>query len=123
MVPEIKKRLIVALRSGDYKQTRGALCEDGGYCCLGVLCELAMIDPDSPVSSVDSALASELDLFVVQAAEEPDESDTKRPARIAEIREFELGDLRVSNRTVRLHEEATVGRVRDAVGVKTDRAA
>ena len=29
------------LRSGDYPQTTGALCkEGGGHCCLGVLCEI-----------------------------------------------------------------------------------
>jgi hypothetical protein len=42
--------LVDALRSGDYKQGRGALChvsvrEDGGedrrYCCMGVACEIA----------------------------------------------------------------------------------
>lgn len=33
---------IAALRSGDYQQARGALCKDGGYCCLGVFCEVAL---------------------------------------------------------------------------------
>lgn len=28
---------INALRSGKYKQTKGALCRDGAFCCLGVL--------------------------------------------------------------------------------------
>lgn len=28
------------LRSGDYKQARGALRENGAYCCLGVACDL-----------------------------------------------------------------------------------
>jgi hypothetical protein len=47
---EIARRWVEALRSGEYDQTRGALQrqepdEDGnpvGFCCLGVLCELAV---------------------------------------------------------------------------------
>ncbi len=37
----IKKRWINALRSGKYKQAEGALNNGkGGFCCLGVLCDL-----------------------------------------------------------------------------------
>lgn len=40
--------LVQALRSGDYQQTKGALCRvndnngDKTYCCLGVACEVAI---------------------------------------------------------------------------------
>lgn len=53
MNPEIKERWLAALRSGDYKQTDGYLnvssdnpegSEFDGYCCLGVLCEIAVAD-------------------------------------------------------------------------------
>lgn len=44
MKPDIKRRLLEALRSGDYPQTTHALRKDDGFCCLGVLCELAVID-------------------------------------------------------------------------------
>lgn len=37
---KIKKQWIKALRSGKYKQTRGRLKGDGGFCCLGVLCDV-----------------------------------------------------------------------------------
>lgn len=39
--PEIKTKLLKALRSGEYAQNKGAL-RDGNryYCCLGVLCEI-----------------------------------------------------------------------------------
>lgn len=46
MDPELKARWVAALRSGDYQQVRGwlrATRSDGqlGFCCLGVLCEVA----------------------------------------------------------------------------------
>lgn len=49
MQPQIKKEWIAALRSGDYKQGTGFLHTydiffkiDNEFCCLGVLCELAV---------------------------------------------------------------------------------
>jgi hypothetical protein len=46
MNPEIKEQWVTALRSGEYRQGKGALKrkDDEGfqYCCLGVLCELAI---------------------------------------------------------------------------------
>jgi hypothetical protein len=44
MNPEIKTRWVAALRSGDYEQGIGSLSPNGHYCCLGVLCELAVED-------------------------------------------------------------------------------
>lgn len=54
MNPEVKAKWLAALRSGDYAQAKGSLKDDlyedennpteatsVGYCCLGVLCELA----------------------------------------------------------------------------------
>lgn len=37
----IKKLWLKALRSGDYEQTKGTLRSNVGFCCLGVLCNLA----------------------------------------------------------------------------------
>lgn len=48
MDQEIKRQWVAALRSGDYKQGNGALRERHGdgvsdtYCCLGVLCDIAV---------------------------------------------------------------------------------
>lgn len=39
---------INALRSGEYKQANGALQNEYGYCCLGVLCEIASPDHCRP---------------------------------------------------------------------------
>lgn len=34
------KKWVEALRSGEYRQTRGCLHDHKGYCCLGVACDL-----------------------------------------------------------------------------------
>lgn len=44
MNPEIKARWVAALRSGKYQQGRRVLRNGDSYCCLGVLCELALED-------------------------------------------------------------------------------
>lgn len=40
MNPEIKRKWLEALRSGEYNQGSGALRKNGKFCCLGVLCDL-----------------------------------------------------------------------------------
>jgi len=40
----IMKRWVKALRSGKYKQIRGALNNGKGFCCLGVLCDISKKD-------------------------------------------------------------------------------
>ena len=40
MNKDIKTLWVAALRSGDYEQAQGVLKRDGGFCCLGVLCDL-----------------------------------------------------------------------------------
>jgi hypothetical protein len=40
----IKERWLAALRSGEYEQGRGMLEFNGKFCCLGVLCSLAVKD-------------------------------------------------------------------------------
>lgn len=43
MNPEIKTQWVTALRSGEYKQGSAALKDtEDRYCCLGVLCDLAV---------------------------------------------------------------------------------
>ena len=44
MNQEIKARWVAALRSGEYPQAINRLRFEDGYCCLGVLCELAVAD-------------------------------------------------------------------------------
>lgn len=43
MNPDVKAQWVAALRSGNYEQTTGVLkSTQGQYCCLGVLCDLAV---------------------------------------------------------------------------------
>lgn len=44
MDPQIRARWTTALRSGTIPQAKGALREDAGRCCLGVLADLAVAD-------------------------------------------------------------------------------
>jgi hypothetical protein len=40
MMNDNMKLVLKALRSGEYKQTKEALQDDVGYCCLGVMCDV-----------------------------------------------------------------------------------
>ena len=42
MNSEVKEQWTAALRSGEYAQDKNYLRTNEGYCCLGVLCELAV---------------------------------------------------------------------------------
>jgi hypothetical protein len=44
MNQEIKARWVSALRSGKYEQGQHYLCEEGKFCCLGVLCDIVKDD-------------------------------------------------------------------------------
>ena len=41
---EVVKLWVAALRSGEYEQAQGQLWSGDGFCCLGVLCDLAARD-------------------------------------------------------------------------------
>jgi len=43
MDPKIKAQWVAALRSGEYKQGKGVLRKGNELCCLGVLCEVAIL--------------------------------------------------------------------------------
>lgn len=45
-IAEHRKQWIEALRSGRFSQTREKLRDENGYCCLGVVCELAGIEAE-----------------------------------------------------------------------------
>lgn len=59
MNKQLKAKWTEALRSGRYQQTRGLLCRNGAYCCLGVLREVAgfgwmQADEDGDREAVDA---------------------------------------------------------------------
>jgi hypothetical protein len=60
---------------------------------------LFVIDPDSPVSSIDMALDSELQLYSKLGGEVADESDRLRRVKRAEVLHMKIGTLTVRNRT------------------------
>ena len=44
MNPDVKTKWVAALRSGEFEQGRNRLNDGGNFCCLGVLCELAVAE-------------------------------------------------------------------------------
>lgn len=66
--PEVKDKWLKALRSGEYKQGKGALkTNDDKFCCLGVLCDLYQKEHEEAkwVDSTDKNLSegTNKDLF------------------------------------------------------------
>lgn len=55
MNKEIQQKWTTALRSGDYTQDSGKLRSRAGYCCLGVLCELAAQEDVIPAAHVEES--------------------------------------------------------------------
>jgi hypothetical protein len=43
MDAELRNKWLEALRSGAYSQSAGSLRKEGGYCCLGVLCDVSSL--------------------------------------------------------------------------------
>jgi hypothetical protein len=43
------RKVLVALRSGEYKQGFRTLQDDDGYCCLGVMCDVYQKDTGSSI--------------------------------------------------------------------------
>lgn len=64
---EVMQKWVAALRSGEYKQTDSVLSQKGRYCCLGVLCELAVKDGVIPPATTSDGLAhyGELSAYVL----------------------------------------------------------
>jgi hypothetical protein len=67
MNPEIKAQWVAALRSGDYEQGMSRLVTVRGdgtfdYCCLGVLCDLA-VKADVPLTVLDEGISRSYDNY------------------------------------------------------------
>lgn len=53
----LQQAWVTALRSGKYKQAKHRLQREDGYCCLGVLCEVAKDFGYTPTETEDSKLS------------------------------------------------------------------
>lgn len=56
MDEKLKADWVRALRSGEYKQTRGTLTDGEGFCCLGVLCKVAGLEIRKDGSGVEGTI-------------------------------------------------------------------
>ena len=63
MKKEVKDLWVQALRSGKYPQTTGRLHDNKGFCCLGVLCDVA-IKNGLPVQVAKSLRPGGLTVFL-----------------------------------------------------------
>ena len=68
---------------------------------------LFKVDPDSAVSSIDSAIVNKLQLHTTRDREQIDERDKRVPVALAEVRRFTIGTLSIRNLTVRVHNVGT----------------
>ncbi|MCP4443840.1 MAG: hypothetical protein GY811_00660 [Myxococcales bacterium] len=67
---------------------------------------LFMIDPDSPESSIEASLQASLDLYVSRTAtERQTEDDHMSRIIIAEVKKMTIGDLKIRNMKVRVHDD------------------
>ena len=67
--PEIKEKWVAALRSGEYKQTRGYLSNSNGFCCLGVLCDLHSKETRVPWETIPGRENSGIQMYLNQASD------------------------------------------------------
>lgn len=117
MNADVKREWTDALRSGEYQKARGYLRTNEGYCCLGVLCEVAVrhgiiaeathsgpdncyarYGPDQDISTLPAEVVrfAELD-NVNPVVEAPDGfvnniGELKDRASLAEINDAEIDD-------------------------------
>lgn len=65
----MKSQWVEALRSGKYKQCQGQLCDGTGYCCLGVLIDVAtpgswIVDYDSLSKGIENGIYGNTEDFM-----------------------------------------------------------
>lgn len=116
MNAEIKAQWTAALRSGEYQQTTGYLRDTTGYCCLGVLCDLAVKagkvrethkDPECVCYGVGNSFGSlpdevlewaGLDSISPRVLAQPDEFDEPENLDLADLNDdYEFGFGRIAD--------------------------
>lgn len=53
---DMEKRLVAALRSGEYRQIKNCLHTSEGFCCLGVACDISNLSSWTKFESADIVL-------------------------------------------------------------------
>lgn len=99
MNKEIKQRWINALRSGKYSQTEGCLRDGKGYCCLGVLTDIAIKDGVIEGWQLRPGASGEERPYVVVdqvGLGAPFEQDAVLPKKVAEWAELDAANPFVS---------------------------
>lgn len=93
MNKEIKVKWIEALRSGVYKQTKSALKNAEGYCCLGVLCEVMGVATEAQKMCKYSGVAILLshETLVVAGLSEEDQKD------LADLNDYEFSFSKIAD--------------------------
>ena len=95
---EVRRRWTEALRSGRYRQTTGKLrALDGGYCCLGVLCDVVAPHLWDAVNCLHSGQFAYPPDHVADAAHLPPNSGAHRDRWFVyegDIALWELNDIR-----------------------------
>lgn len=87
MKPDVKELWLTALRSGEYEQAKGTLRgkvadEKEGYCCLGVLCEIAVKQGAIPEPTQRTQAWGETSYFY--GSDDDDANDSVLPPSVAE---------------------------------------
>jgi hypothetical protein len=84
---ELRDKWVAALRSGEYKQARGWLSHKGGYCCLGVLCDVAGLSRNhrDPVEFVFNDAGRDDDEMILGALRKDVDGDGDYAKRLAEL--------------------------------------
>ncbi len=102
MNAEIKAQWVAALRSGKYEQTTERLCDDDGYCCLGVLADVV-----NPNAWRDCA-NPDIEGYGVKAWWGPD--NTEHIADLASREIYDLLDLpcEIQDSLVKMNDEETL---------------
>jgi len=92
MKAEIKEKWLEALRSGDYEQGEGGLHKGETFCCLGVLCDIAIKEGIGRwAPNVDLENENEIDLYGFNGGE----------CRVLPLQIQDWAGLRLSNPIVR----------------------
>lgn len=103
MNTEWKEKWISALRSGNYRQIRGSLRGRGGFCCLGVLCDLTKEVLDTNWTPRNSFLGSYslLPKGVIKLVglnyADPMISKNGKPMTLAQINDFGMSFKDIAN--------------------------